>query len=169
MAAPNIPTSKGRKTRVPSDYRNKTTKVRYGWVQDPDDPSGRTKVRTEHGVSSFEIATANLEFAPLDAHEHDGEMMNLDEPPGVDMSNHQEIADLAAPYGAVWHEPVTADSLVQQASERDHDFLLLSRSLPYNLGEAVRHIWAARKANGTAREHLGQARFHLADEMQRIK
>jgi hypothetical protein len=159
-------------TPVPSGYRNKNTKVRYGFVQNPNDPSGRTRVRTEHGKSSFEISLDNLEYVPLDTDEHE-ESVSLEAP--VDMSNHAEAPDLTeeykamAPYGAIFHEPVTAPQLAKRESMEQFDYMFLARHLPYNLGQAIENICEAYlSADGDKMQHLRKARFHLADEMQRI-
>lgn len=160
---------------MPSGYRNKNTKVRYGFVQNPNDPSGRTRVRTEHGKSSFEISLDNLEYVPLDEgqQEEHPETVNLEDGP-VDMSGHQESPELTeefktmAPYGAIFHEPVTAPQLAQRTEMEQFDYMFLARHLPYNLGQAVENICEAYLAkDGDKMQHLRKARFHLADEMQR--
>jgi hypothetical protein len=164
---------------VPSGYRNKNSKVRYSFVQDPNDPSGKTKVRTEHGLSTFEVKTDSIEYVPLDDDLHPASE-RLEDMPTVDMSQHVEAPDLTAefaatmaPYSAVFHEPVSVKQIEQRGEEEaphQFDYMALAREMDFNLGQSLMHIWLAfLSKDGEKMDHLRQARFHLADEMQRTR
>lgn len=143
---------------MPSGWRHKDTHVRYIKVNDPHDPSGYTRVRTEGGSSSFKVRTDKLEYAPVDA-DLDTEHHEDDV---IDMS--QDMLEYATP------QPVSLGEIAAREDEgpEEFDYIVLARQLPFNLGEAVKHIWLARHGRNNSKEHLRQARYHLSDEMQRV-
>jgi hypothetical protein len=169
---PHAKTPRKNGTPMPSGYRNKNTHVRYAQVQDPHDPSGTTRVKTEKGPSWFEIKTENLELVPLDGEDlaemstevaHDGDD-NLTPSVGV----------MVAPeaYSTFAHEPKTVEMIAQRrhnADPQEDDYLALARSMPFNLGRALECMWLSVHGHEyEAKAMLREARFHLADEMQRV-
>lgn len=160
---------------MPSGWRNKNTLVRYEKVKDPGDPSGKTMVKTEKGPSWFEVSTENLEYVPLDMDRYDTVAQISTElaHDGDDNVTPPMVIHATADYDAVHHQPHSIELIAQRranAAPHEEDYIALSRQLPFNLGRALECIWLSvfgENAEQNASALLREARFSLADEMQR--